>query len=330
MKILSVFLILGLSLSLQPVLGQNKIIVLSHLAQNETQDSCINLSNQYDYSKPMKVYRFSENENELYCKTLHVFDEIIENTEQSDAFLLIVHGAGKTLQESVQIAMDIKTLYSVNVLIYNWPAMVGRDYDTKNLKGIKAKVEEGSEQFIDLLRLAEQLKSALRDSGRGSKWSLFLHSIGNYYLEDALKNDKVVTFDNVLFENVILNAAAVDAKAHAIWLEKLHMQHRIFVNSNKKDMILRGLKHLTHAKTQLGSKAKGVLASNAVYINFSNAVAFQKPVYKTHSYYAKEIPLQSINIRNYYNQLFSGEEPDFSDRSHFIPSKRKREYYIKF
>lgn len=335
--ILNLLFILPLSLfsqELKPHLkdssANSDIFLLSHLEASANKDSCLNLSNYYDYQNPMKLFRFSERADSSYCQTLEQIGDIYANTKSSEAFVLMIHGAGKTLKEAVSEAKEVKKLYGVNVLIYNWPAMVGNSYDTKNLKGIKAKVDEGIDRFAELLILVEQMQGDLQKEGRNTKWTLFLHSIGNYFLESAVLNNKLPVFEKPLFENVILNAAAVDSRGHALWLEKIKLQKRIYVNSNKKDMILKGLKYLTQAKTQLGSKAILPLANNAFYVDFTSAIGKQKPVYKSHSYYFKTIAEQSDALQKYYSIVFRGEEVEWNNNAMFIPNPKNRIHTILY
>ncbi|MBN2236903.1 MAG: hypothetical protein JW729_05050 [Bacteroidales bacterium] len=306
------------------------VFLLTHLAVAESQDSCLQLSNQFDFKHPLKVYQFNHNKDTISCKIVLSTEQVLAATDPQKPYLLIIHGAGKTMEQTIEMATDIQQLYPVNVLIYHWPAMIGSDYDTKNLKGMKAKVEEGVQLFTELLHWVEILKNIHEKEGKTSKWSMFIHSMGNYYIERAVANNSFVNLDSHLFENIILNEAAVDSKNHAAWLNQLHIQKRIYVNSNKKDLILKGLRLFTTAGRQLGSKAKAPLSQQAIYIDFTSAVGHQKPIYKTHSFYAKEIPLQSENIRMYYAHLFNGEEIDLSNPNQFLPTKESNKFKIVF
>jgi len=308
----------------------NKVILLTHLAKTETQDSCLDLSNMYDLRSPMKIYSFSEQSDSLHCKALLNTSDILSGTAGNDHFVLMIHGAGKTMDESVKLAFEMQKMYNVHVLVYNWPAMVGRGYDTKNLKEMKEKMQQGAPQFRELLLFIQYLKNDLAAQGRNTDWSLFLHSMGNYFMEIAADQNLLVGLSPDLFDNLIFNSAAVDSKYHAVWMEKIHIQKRIYVNFNNKDFNLRGLKHLTRAKTQLGAKLKGRLVPGVNYVDFTEAVGFQKPLYTSHSYYIQLVPENSSNIRQYYQDLFNGQKVDLTDSMRFVPEKKRPVYQILF
>jgi hypothetical protein len=320
----------GFSQEVSATSKANTIFLLTHLAPEENQDSCIRLSNRFDIQSPMKLLAFTRNNENSICKTIVDTKEFLKQSSVEDSYLLLIHGAGKTLFESVDIAFEVQKLYKVNVIIYQWPAMVGKDYDSKNLKGIKGKVDEGIPFFVDLLHFVQEAKQLSKDFGKQSQWSLFLHSIGNYYLESTVNKQAFVGLEKDLFENLILNAPAVNSINHAKWVEQLTIQKRIFIHFNNKDMILKGLRYMTRAKNQLGSKAKEPLAKNASYVNFSEAVGYRKPVYNTHSYYIYRMPLQSENLKKYYNELFHSRTIDFYDKTSFTLTDYSNLFLLNF
>ncbi|HAG15877.1 MAG TPA: hypothetical protein DCG69_05040 [Bacteroidales bacterium] len=320
---------LGFSQEIPDVSKPNTIFLLTHLAPDENQDSCIRLSNRFDFQSPMKLLVFTRSAQTQLCKTLVDTDAFLAQSQTDQPFLLLIHGAGKTLAESVEIAFEVQKLYQTNVLIYHWPAMVGKDYDAKNLKGIKEKVDEGIPYFVDLLHFVQEAKNQSKDTKNPAAWSLFLHSIGNYYLESMVNAQAFGGLATDLFENLILNAPAVNSKNHAKWVEQLPIQKRIFIHFNNKDMILKGLRYMTRAKNQLGSKAKDPLAKNASYVNFSEAVGYRKPIFNTHSYYIYLMPTQSVNLKKYYHDLFHSKTIDFSDEMVFSKSHYPNLFLLK-
>ena len=148
-----------------------------------------------------------------------------------------------------------------------------------------------------------------------------MHSLGNYYLEQAVKEDMLGGIDSNLFDNIIINAAAVEQENHAAWVEKLNLSQRIYIISNAKDFNLRGARLFTKSGKQLGGPVEKPLAGNAVYINFTEAVGFKVPTWVSHTYFVGEMPGKSKNIREFYRTIFHGQEADLLNRDMFeVPS----------
>ena len=92
----------------------------------------------------------------------------------------------------------------------------------------------------------------------------------------------------MLFSNIIVNAAAVKQHNHDKWLEKIHLQERIYVTMNDEDRPLHGAMLLRLAK-QLGLGTKG------------ETVAEQENEY----------------IYRFYDQAFHGSEVIFNELTGF-------------
>ena len=90
---------------------------------------------------------------------------------------------------------------------------------------------------------------------------------------------------------------------HQLWLEKVNIQDRIFVNSNRKDMTLKGVNLFTDFDRQLGEQAVDNFASNAVYVNFSQALKNELNFGLLHGYYVGVIP-EKVKIFSIIIKLF--------------------------
>jgi esterase/lipase superfamily enzyme len=136
--------------------------------------------------------------------------------------------------------MSIQNLYHVKVLVFSWPSEKGKGNGLKNFNNSKEYVVSSAGKFKELLLLIEDYKKKHQWPEKTYHLSLFLHSHGNYYLERLVKYNLFDELDSNLFNNLIINAPAVNQENHANWLDRLNIQKRIYIASNKKDFNLNG------------------------------------------------------------------------------------------
>ena len=121
----------------------------------------------------------------------------------------------------------------------------------------------------NFILMMSNLHSA-RDSAiipEGSKVSLMMHSLGNFFLFRYI-NQHSHECNSVVFDNIIINSAAVSTKGHASVLDKLAIQERIYVISNKNDRTLIGAQLISLSK-MLGINPRPVLSQKAIYLDFT-------------------------------------------------------------
>ena len=245
-------------------------------------------------------------------------------------WLLFVHGDSKTFQQAVMRGFDIQHLYNVNVVVFSWPS---RDVDVNGLKNFRISSENvvsSGEGFIELLKFMKRVRRALDEISPDIRLSVFNHSLGNYFIKrlpPELAEDHGM---KGLFDNLVLNAAAVNQENHKQWVEELNFQQRIYITSNRKDFNLKGLHIFTNEGAQLGEKIKGPMAANACYINFSEAVGFRFPTGTTHTYFIGEIPDESMNIKTFYREILHGREAALDDEDMFREREDSSGYDILF
>jgi esterase/lipase superfamily enzyme len=286
--------------------------------------------------------KVNENSRFTYLKvTLNRASEIVSQVLSYDDFmgqvcsktsdwLLFLHGDSKTYKQSVQRGFDIQNTYDVNVIVFSWPSKVPDINGLKNLKNSERNVLKSVDHFNQLLAFMGDFKKRNEAFDERAKLSMLLHSLGNLYLENLVKVSTNERNYDTLFENIVMNSAAVNRKNHEDWLEKLNFQKRIYITNNINDFTLKGLHIFTKHGNQLGEKAKTPTAKNANYVQFSNAVGFRTPTSTTHTYFIGAIPNQSQNIRDFYFDIFHGRQIDFSDQSQFIINKKGVGYDIVF
>jgi hypothetical protein len=153
--------------------------------------------------------------------------------------------------------------------------------------------------------------------------SILAHSMGNYFLNYSVERDNGLNLREVFVENIIMNAPAIPSKGHGKAISQMAFQKRMYITSNKNDVVLRGAGVLTSSR-MLGNVVIGPLAANAHYVNFSGVAGTE------HSYYYGPPPFEHTLPAFYYfyNTSFQGDEVDFSESIMFVPWKKGEGYAI--
>src|SRR6056297_2503003 len=234
---------------------RGEIIVITNRLGDPLKESCDKLQNYVDQKLELKVYRFHKGDS-LFCVKKNGFNELEKWLSDSGDWILFVHGDGKSFKDAAVRGLKIQHIYDVNVIVFAWPSKMTNGTGIKNVKNSKKNIETGINSFRDLLIMIQKYKKEHQWPGIDNHISLFLHSLGNYYLEYAVNNSLLKNIDDELFDNLILNAAAVEQEGHVDWLSRLDIQKRIYVNSNKHDFTLNGLRLFSKAGKLLGERVK--------------------------------------------------------------------------
>lgn len=236
-------------------------------------------------------------------------------------WVLYVHGDGKTFEQAVIRGLNIQNMHKIRVIVYSWPSKDPILSGLKNFKNSYKNVEKSLSHFNSVLRTMYCLRNSTTNFQDGNKLSLFIHSLGNYYLECMGNKNLLLETPPLLFDNVIINAAAVEQKNHIKWVEQLHFQKNIFINSNKQDFNLKGLRIFTKHGKQLGEKVIHPFAKNAIYFNFTKSIGFRFPTESTHTYFIGKVPERNKNIRLFYFEILHGLKPNLAYESRFDKSR---------
>jgi hypothetical protein len=202
--------------------------------------------------------------------------------------------------------------------------MLAKGNGIKNFKNSRANVEAGLFQFRELLLMVQKYKQS-RIWPEGNKLSMLMHSLGNYYVEMAVRENLLEGIDKNLFDNLIINAASIEEEGHNIWLEELDISEKIYVISNKKDINLNGARVFTSMGKQLGVSPKMPMAKNTIYIDFTKAVGFKIPPGQSHTYFLGPVASKNPNIRQFYFSVFHGDQPNLTDTELFLPERTENE-----
>ncbi|MDT8394007.1 MAG: alpha/beta hydrolase [Bacteroidales bacterium] len=241
--------------------------------------------------------------------------------QSKDDWLLFVHGDSKTYEQAVMRAFDIQYLHKINVMVFCWPSKDPELGGIKNFKNSRENLILSLDHFQDLLYRIHEFKNHYPDFYDKRQLSIFIHSLGNLFLKNIIEQSPVPGNTENIFDNLIINAAAVNQDQHPSWVEKLNIQKRIYIISNKQDFNLKGLRIFTSQGKQLGEKVQQPLAGNAHYIQFTRAVGFRFPTGSTHTYFIGKMADKSTNIRRFYTTLFHGMPVDTNDREVFRKNK---------
>ena len=229
--------------------------------------------------------------------------------------LIFLEGHGKTLPMALDRAYQVQLRYNLSMVVFDWPS------DNRNLKGSLDAISRCEGNFYSfLLQMKEYRRRQMNES---QHLSILAHSMGNYFLNHSVERDNGLNLREVFVDNIIMNAPAIPSKGHGKTISQMAFQKRIYITSNKNDMVLRGAGVLTSSR-MLGNIVVGPLAANAHYVNFSGVAETEHSYYYGHQPFEHTLPA----FYYFYNTSFQGEEVDFSEPKMFVPLKDSEGYAI--
>lgn len=318
------------SIAISDLMPGDSIYIITNREVDTTHKE-LGFNYKIDQLSRLKCVKVTLNDSlEICSQNLHEDDFVSEICTTTSDWLLFVHGDGKTYNESVQRGFDIQNTYNVNVIVFSWPSEVPDINGLKNFKNSEDNVSKSVGHFNQLLRFMKDIRKSNSTIHKRVNMSMLLHSLGNLYPKKLVDSTNSEQMNEVIFENIIMNSAAVNRENHKDWVEKLNFQKRIYITNNHYDYSLKGLHLYTRHGNQLGEEFEGATAKNANYVHFTEAVGFQTPTSNTHTYFIGDIPQKSKNIRNFYHDLLHGNQVDFSDSSQFVQRKEGVGYDIIF
>ena len=293
--------------------------------ENLSFNSAVNENTQLTFLKAT-----SNKSGKTISHMLNYDDFMAQVCNKTSDWLLFVHGDSKTYNQSVKRGFDIQKTHNINVIVFSWPSKLPDLTGLKNLNNSKLNVLNSMAHFKELLAFMDSFKKGNLAFSENAKLSMLLHSLGNLYLENLGKEPAMEGKFDKIFDNVIINSAAIDQKMHQAWVEKITFQERIYITNNKSDFNLKGKHLFSKDGNQLGEKAKMPMAKNANYVKFSKSVGFRFPTGTTHTYFIGTVPSKSQNISSFYFNAFHGNQIDFSNQSQFIKRKKGVGYDVVF
>lgn len=298
--------------------SENSIPVITCRLNDTLSKGCNAFLNAVDQDNPLKMYEFRYGSDSASCTRLGSLSDLVALTKDDKEILLLVHGHYKSFSDAAISGLKVQNLYKIKVIAYSWPAQMNRSPGAKNYLSSRNNVELGAARFRDLLELMQEYKKIRETSESQVHLSLCLHSLGNYFLERIVKDSLTKGLDKDLFDNLIINAAAVNQEGHSAWIDKLNFQKRIYITSNEKDFNLAGVKSFTDSGVQLGRRPDPPHSDKAVYVDFTKAVGFRFPTGATHNYYTGKMALKNKKIHEFFDDIFHGRSVNITDEKRFL------------
>ena len=142
----------------------------------------------------------------------------LSEIDNGDDILLFVHGHGKDLPLVLTRSNQIQERYDVSMLVFDWPS-----YNSNFNKSL-SRVRRCGENFYNLQLQMKEYRQDKMEAGQ--HLSLLMHSLGNYFLTHMVVNGNNQYMEEKIFDNIIMNAAAVRAKEHGEVLSRVRIQIR--------------------------------------------------------------------------------------------------------
>ncbi len=256
--------------------------------------------------------------------------------------LLFVHGYNNDMDDVLARAHDLEKRYGVVVIPFSWPSngggiggvasyksdkrdarasagaleralMIMHKYFHLLTEGQRAKLfEQAHKKHPDNAIARDELFAALLQKDCPFTVNAMFHSMGNYLLKHMMKSS-ISEGNDLTFDNIVLAAADTNNLDHDLWVDKLAFRHRCYVAINEDDFALRAsrAKAGSQQKARLGHHLRNLNASNAHYINFTNA----SWVRNSHGYFG-DPSKKNKEVFKFFKRAFSGEAAEEDLRFH--------------
>ena len=219
--------------------------------------------------------------------------------EQSRNCLIFCHGFNTSFKGALEAAYQIEQAYDLEVALFTWPSD-GR------LTNYLSDKQQALESLLAFYRFFEKLRGYFlkyRDRNCGQKFSLAMHSMGNYMFENLIESDSYQGETHFL-DNIIMLAPDVNNPGHEAWIDRVKCRKRLFVTINEDDFALNlsDSKQGDEQKARLGNTIRNLSSSNAFYIDFTEA----DRVDNQHNYFSSETALENPRIKKFFQVAFNG------------------------
>ena len=274
--------------------------------------------------------------NKPWHGSLKIACEVFDRARKENrSILFFVHGYNNDVQDVLNAAIELESLYDVIVVPFTWPANGGGAISgTASYLSDKAdaRVSAGAlnraigkiQQFHLMLSQTVQKKyqklaherhpnnpteaatlyTRLIEKDCSSKMSLLCHSMGNYVLKHTLATSENAT-SKLVFDNICLVAADANNHKHSDWIGKLDVRKRIYVVINEDDYALKvsRIKPGQEQKARLGHYTKNLDSSNAHYIDVTNV----EHVGSDHGYFKGGAVRKNRELWKVFHDMFRGK-----------------------
>lgn len=214
--------------------------------------------------------------------------------------VVFCHGFNTDFQSAVEAAYRLQDTYNLEVVLFTWPS------DGRGPFSYRDDKREAVQSVYAFDRCLEKMDAYLkkyRDRACGQKFSIALHSMGSYILKHLLKSS-IYQGETLLFDNIIMMSADVNAKGHAEWVDRIRVRTRLFITINEDDFALAAssAKGGADQLERLGHSLWGLNSVKAKYLNFTDA----QSVGRAHNYFSDPGPLENPRVKEVFQIAFNG------------------------
>ncbi len=304
----------------------SKSWVVKEIYDQLTPKAAESLSNEYNLG--LDVTKKWHASLKVACK---LFDQA---REQKKSILFFTHGYNNDVEDVLEAAMELESLYDVIVVPFTWPANGGgvisgtasylsdksdarvsagamnravgkiQEYHLMLTAGRKKALQlRAIKKHPDNPQQASAYFSQLMDKDCSVSLNLLCHSMGNYVFKNTFKNSGNAT-SRLVFDNICLVAADANNKNHAKWVEKIDVRKRVNIVINENDAALKAsrLKPGDEQLARLGHYTKKLNSSNATYIDITDA----DHVGSEHTYFKGDSVNKNATLRALFHEMFNG------------------------
>jgi esterase/lipase superfamily enzyme len=200
---------------------------------------------------------------------------IRNNSAEAMKWVVFVPGYCSPCSEGLSKAAQLVEESNVNVIVFSWPSdPVQPDIDATNkYRDTQGKAKLSADALkLFMQELSEDLITPARNASEKFRITLIFHSLGNFMLENYIKNHASgTTNDCSMFDNVVLHQADVNFDAHQGWVTKINARQLTCITTNLHDATLGKLSHLINGR-RLGTEPTGVYtAAKTIHVDFTGA-----------------------------------------------------------
>jgi hypothetical protein len=145
-----------------------------------------------------------------FVQPLSDLSEVTRFLPSDKDFLLYVDGHGKSFGQSMDRGFELTSRFNINMVVFDWPS----DY-----LALRKTVYSADDVSVSFIKVSRSLKMLHEKFYESSAFSVIFHSMGNRILKIIGSTRMIDYMPKQLFENVIINAAAVKQYNHSKWVE---------------------------------------------------------------------------------------------------------------
>jgi len=288
--------------------------------------------------KLKKDFNLNINTEEAHYADLLVACDIVDQARREKRNILVfVHGFNNDVEDVVQRASQLENHYGVIVLPFTWPANGGGIKGVIDYKDDKNDAKASTVALDRLLHFIGKNLSLVTESNREKFWdeakqrfpndsekrdalyskliekncpftiNIMFHSMGNYLLKQMLKST-VSRGTNLIFDNIVLCAADTNNLDHALWVDRIRYNRRLYITINEQDHALSAsrMKSGQDQLARLGHVLFGLNSEKAHYVNFTDSPW----VGNSHAYFEGNARARNKTIHRFFNAAFNGDPAD--------------------